>query len=471
MARLAVLLLLLCGVARRGHAQAGSPGGRLQFRVYDEKGRLIGPGQRHSRCFAEGAAGALPPLTHTPDNYWEYAVANGRVPDGFTVVVAQGRDTMRLRGLDYFGAETVRLDSLPFRPGAFRLPVAYQGLVNARFAPAAFPDLTPYLLRPENGPNDAVTAESLPATTAPDSAGAALRWPTAPDPTGLTIFAPGPARRPLVRHLQGRLTGAAQAGTALALLLQTPRSVVLHSADAGATWHLYRVEDHHVATWKKEVVQTDELTLDKIWFTPGGELRAAGRRRVEFRQQQDGPGIFRLHLGLDTASADYRRARTAAQADLRAVAAAAVAARQREVLAVTEALNHQKYPLHFPARLQQSRFGQRSPYPTDGPVLTLAQGQFTFAGTAWRDTPDAFLNSRAAPYDSHGTYTRTDSTITFREADPKRFKLDSTVGFYPAGTYYYWFSQDALVLFKWEPRLDDGIGLSLRFLPETAAPK
>ncbi|MGI4871186.1 MAG: hypothetical protein ACRYFX_08415 [Janthinobacterium lividum] len=145
------------------------------FRVYSPQGQLITPTTPGYRVFMQGAArhtrtvepeyGVSAPSAAKPaTGWWEWS--SGKSSPVFYLAIAHGRDTMRV--IASSGGRGFVLDSIPYRPGTYRLSgEAYlagellrEVRPAARLRPGVWADWQ-YLLQPRPLPLPQVVAELI----------------------------------------------------------------------------------------------------------------------------------------------------------------------------------------------------------------------------------------------------------------------------------------------------------------------
>ncbi|HEX8328308.1 MAG TPA: hypothetical protein VF629_12255 [Hymenobacter sp.] len=495
--------------ALRGLAQPGPWGGELRFRLFDPQGRLVAPSRSDYRCFPtwrpdtpeelrshRGQGYDFAPAFRQDgrDGYRAYAAVptpgGGIVPSDFTVNVVHGSDTMRIYGLNAFGAQVLRVDSIPFSPGRFWVPAAYLPLLNVQVEggriancgwnffrnPAARPDriTTEWLAQPlaAAGP----LSDSLftcPLLTVRRTEG--VRQARTYEPGRASVYlAAGRGRRP--KLLLGHLGQLVSAGCAEArLLVQLTDRLVLKTEDGGGTWRVFEVRDRITVPWHGYLASSDDLYITRLW-ADGDRVLARGSRNW------GASSLFELHFSQDTASAVVRRI----TAHNQAVYLASLTATEQEHKAIflqgvrADIAKSQNQAFVRQGLLRQAHFMQNDSYikpaaqwkgATDSidlkayfiyrerPIVTLRDGKFQYAGSHWAKTVSE--DSEIPAFNGDGTYTVTDSTLTFRpRPGAKRLPPAPQYDFYPAGTYYYHFSDPfnsgelLLILKRW----DDEVG-------------
>ncbi|MBF9140654.1 hypothetical protein [Hymenobacter properus] len=511
------LLLLFITWAWRGLAQPGPWGGELRFRLFDPHGRLVEPNRSDYRCFPSWQPATPEELRDRRrlgydfapafrqegrDGYRAYAAVptpgGGIVPPDFAVNVVHGADTMRIYGLNAFGSEVLRVDSIPFSPGRFWVPAAYLPLLNVRVVGGRIVNSGWDFFRNPAGRPDRITtaplaqsplAERIP----PDSL---LTCPL------LTVryservrqartYEPGRAdvlraaergQRPklLLGHL-GQLTSVTCAGSRL--LVQFTSRLVLKTEDGGATWRVFEVRDRITVPWHGYLASANELYITRVW-ADGDRVLARGSRNW-------GPsGFYELNFTQDTTSEVVRRSlalnRAAYLASLTAAEQEQKAVFLKEMRAEIAKSTNQVFVRR--GLLRQAHFMQNNSYispaaewrgTTDSidlkayfiyrerPIVTLRDGKFQFIGSHWAKTVSEDSEIPACKVD--GSCTVTDSTLTFRpRPGSKCLPPAPQYDFYPAGTYYYYFSdpfnsgQPLLILQRWNDEVGGTMYLAFR---------
>ena len=507
--------MLFVATAFRGVAQPGPWGGSLRFRLFDPKSQLIAPERTDYYCFPSWRVSEKESLAHRGtlhnfaatfqqedcNGYRMYAAmptpAGGIVPPDFTLNVVHGRDTMRVHGLTDFGRYTLRLDSIPFKPGTYWVPAAYVPLLNVQAvggrienngwdffrSPAARPDrLTTERLVPHteasNTPDSAVSDPQLTVQSVES-----IRRGHEFEPGRSSVYlANGRRQRPklLLRHLTGRPQAVAGVGDRL-LVLVTER-IVLKSENGGITWRVYEVHDAIAVPRHGHVAKLEELNINKIW-TEGDQVLAHGSRYSgeggSWRSKQ--PSLYKLHFIQDSTSALIQRNYARGQADYLAALTRHEQQRKNEFMqrvridyrkAENQSLVRQGLLRHswfaqndsyiLPATNWKSGINDGRPagmmYHLERPIVVLHSSQFSYVGTNWVTTPTT-QGEHLPQFVESGSYTVTDSTITFQAQPADRFTPAAPAAgfnYYPAGTYYYHymnvFNTILIILERWDEK-------------------
>jgi hypothetical protein len=500
-------------------AQPGASGGHLIFRVVDAQGRSIKSGRSGYTCFPTWGPGEpddfrnehpewypfARAFSQTSDGYWRYesipTPAGGVVPFDFTINIVHGRDTMRIRSLDDFSHGELRVDSIPFIPGRFTVPNAYVGLLNVSNAKGRITNRNWELFSRATLPPDSIVAERLQLTDyktveeKPDSRPTCARLATPFDAAANTsaVYLSNGSGKPsvlLLRNIGGQVLSYACEGSTLVLLLAN--DLVLKSDDDGANWRVYQVR-----TGAKVHVFGDEVEVFpfviKQLRVQGGQVLASGYWEGRWMWSNALlAGTYQLHFNPGPASAAYKRSTANARADMLAAITASMQEREasfrRNIRQPLRAAPNQAFVRQH--LLRQGHFMQNNSYISpaaewegtvdsvdygayfiyrERPIVTLQNGHFQYTGSHW--VKNSSENSEVPAFNTNGTYTFTDSTITFQaRAGRADWPGGSTADFYPSGTYYYYFrdffnsGQPLITLVRWNPAInrDEGVTFRLR---------
>lgn len=479
----------------RGLAQPGAFGGSLRFRLFDPQGRLISPNSVGYQCFSSWDSLASKAhssayrnnvrfahtFTYERDGYWKCrstpTPAGGFFPPNFTIVVVHGRDTMRIQGPWSIRYKLgTQVDSIPYSPGHYRIPSTYANLVNVRAVGGRISNSGWDFFRDSAARPDRITTARLvlPQETGakPDSTAscsrllvrhhAASEQAHSVEPSWSDVYLANGTQEPklLLRHLAGTPKLVACAGSRLLVMIDA--RIILKSENEGATWRVYQLRDEVVTKWHGYLYQANELNIERLWCE-GNQVFAYGSRNWTGTEYHNSSDLHELYFTQDTTSVVVRGSRTRLRNDFRAVLARWEQQQKQQFLESVrvEISGSQNQAFVRQRLLRRSWFGQADPYVVpladltasklpakslmhpERPLLTLRDGRFQYDGTIWAKTPwEDVDETEVAAFKLNGTYTATDSTLTFRA--PPGSKLPPDVAkahhsFYPLGTYYYYY--------------------------------
>ena len=441
------------------YAQPGPYGGKLEFSFTGKDGQVF---KQHSKLrvwpeFEKKSEREYMAGWPATKIYWKndstlsYELTptpmGGILPQGFTIVAVYKKDTMRIHdaALNMYEWRRTIMNRIPFLKGTFRIPEACSLFLNMKWQAGSMPaalDWNNFNVNQAYQPSTAV----LQAVTQEEAAGQQTTenemYRVVNNTRTAAVMHYSDNRHAWDTIISNVIAYPVKAVANNKIAVVTlGHTAFLYSRLPFTTWDLVFYEDPaSVDYMEKKYVTIDSVWLkDELIFVKGKKTYPYVYNNIELKDS-----IFQVHINLSDTSSLYQEIKKDTETKLLAemkvwaydfVHGHAVAARKSN-------LSNSTSPLY--QYLDKGRF-----YDPDGGrlnhlLLTLNNGTFTYNGLNQIDPQE----NNYANYNSTGTYTYNDSTITFFEAPQYAdvvFKRPG-VDFIPRGTYYWYFNNNILTL-------------------------
>ncbi|WP_157447000.1 hypothetical protein [Cytophaga aurantiaca] len=442
-------------------AQPGPYGGTLEFQFTDANGKTLKKKSgltvwpefttdSDTRYYMEGYP--LKKIIWENDSILSYDSAptpsGGFLPPNFTVVAVYKKDTMRIKGFPEPHYRFTPIARITFLKGAFTIPKESYPYLTIKCKPEQIPAALEWKnfegnksYHPSSAVLEAVTAAPVSGVIANGS---------------YKVFCNTKGVSAVARYAENSntwdtiLSGITQYPVRVTadkeqVIVTLGSSAFLYSTVPLKKWELVFLKD----VVRYPYTRGNELRIDSIWlkdksfFIRGKKTYAFMYSNYECKES-----IFKVHINLSDTSSLYRKIKADSEKQVETALKEWTVIYIKKQANASRTYNKEHYPERLSQYLQKGTF-----YDPDGGrlnhlLLTLMKGRFAYTGRNQIDLSDKDF----ADYNSEGTYTYTDSTITFWEGSQYAQTVFNKYGidFVPRGTYYWYFHDNLLILTQHE---------------------
>lgn len=368
----------------------------------------------------------------------------GCFPQGFIIAASYNNDTMRIQGLDNQRFSLLSIDNIPFLQGNYYIPSELIPFLNIKWKKGMKPpslDWRNFEVDKRHTSSFAVLEKvGNKSFTNPDTMFQEYQ-----------VFVNN-TKKGVIRY--NKLSKSWD--TLFQNISAYPVNVVNNKEIAIITlgYSAFLFSDSQSDNWKlaffKEPAKVkgakiQPLRIDSLWLSEDNIFIKANRYysfyydRFKFEDS-----IFQVHINLPDTSVIYQKIKAGNEEEMSTKIISWLEAFIWSHERASRENNCARYPERLYNYLENGAFYEPDGGGLNHLLLTLSDGKFYYKGTNQMHRS----YEEYAYYDSKGSYSYNDSTITFFEsAEYQNLEFDSiNVDFAPRGTYYWYFSDNLMIL-------------------------